>query len=66
MPEFTNKDRLVIESEGAAWSLLDGVRLMKDGLADTEFHLAAVAVEEALLQLARDLREYNDGFEVEE
>jgi len=66
MPEFTNKDRQVVESEGMAWALLEGVRLMEHGLDDTAFHLAAMAVKEALLQLARDLREYNDQFDVEE
>lgn len=66
MPEFTESDRRVIESEGSAWALLDGVRHMKDQLTDTGFHLASVAIEEALHQLAVDLRAYNDQFEVEE
>ncbi len=65
MPEFTNADRLVIMAEQSLWTCATILRAESDSL-DNEFGRKIKTLSVAVLELARELQAYNDGFEVED
>lgn len=62
MPEFTYQDRVIIEAEGALWSILEAFKGATAEL-DGEFSGEALAVRESIQKFAQSLRDYNDQFE---
>lgn len=63
MPEYTNNDRQMIEAEQAMWlvgAMLDNVQ------GGGSWRAKIKSLRDQCVEVARELREYNDQFEVEE
>lgn len=63
MPKFTNRDRMCIMQEQAMWSIADSLKSASDSV-DNAWSERIEALQDQAVVIARELREYNDQFEV--
>lgn len=63
MPEYTNNDRQMIEAEQAMWSVATMLDNVQGG---GSWRKKIKSLRDQCVQVAGELREYNDQFEVEE
>ena len=63
MPEYTNNDRQMIEAEQILWSVQELLNISQSCGAWQE---RIKQLRDQCQVIARELREYNDQFEVEE
>ena len=66
MPEFTHRDRLVLNCEQALWTVTAILQEECKALGDTTFGEELEALRKRANDLAKELQQYNDQFEVEE
>lgn len=65
MPEYTNRDKLIVMQEQSMWTV-ENILREEATLLDHAWKARIGKLAEEARQIARELRDYNDQFEIEE
>jgi len=64
MTEFTHADRTIVEAEGLAWAAEAVLEQLCDRLHNTNWHNTSRELRDSVVELCKDLQDYNDNWEV--